>query len=78
MFASRRFPLGAKGRLYSACMRNVIIHGHETSLVKKDVIRLDKNDAWMVRTRLKLKSMRECLQERSLQWFGHLERMESA
>ena len=29
-----------------------------------------------LRTRLKLKSMRKCLQDRRLQWFGHLERLE--
>ena len=28
--------------------------------------------------RLKLKSMRNCLQDRRLQWFGHLERMEKS
>ena len=35
--------------------------------------RISTEEFW---TRLKLKSMRECLQDRRLQWFGHLERME--
>ena len=29
-----------------------------------------------LRTRLKLKGMRECLQDRRLRWLGHLDRME--
>ena len=29
-----------------------------------------------LRTKLKLKSMRKCLQDKGPQWFGHLERME--
>ena len=57
---------------------------------KEDVSRLKRNDARMVRwtnnirpesisadelrTRLKLKNVRECLLDRRLQWFGHLER----
>ena len=31
-----------------------------------------------LRTRLKLKSIRERLQDRRLQWFGYLERMEES
>ena len=31
-----------------------------------------------LRTRLKLKSRWECLQDRRLQWFGHLERMKES
>ena len=27
-------------------------------------------------SRIKLKSIRECLQDKRLKWFGHLERME--
>ena len=37
----------------------------------------DRISAEELRTRLKLKSMRECLQNRRLQWFGHLETIES-
>ena len=44
------------------------------------MIWLERNDARIfaeeLRTRLKLKSMRQCLEDRRLQWFGHLERME--
>ena len=59
-----------------------------------DVIRLDRNDnmvRWMcnvraedripaeeITTRLKLKGTRDCLQDRRLQQFGHLERMEAS
>ena len=59
------------------------------------MIRLDRNDARMVRwmckvrpenrisaeelrTRLKLKSMSKCLQDRRLQWLVHLEKMEDS
>lgn len=31
-----------------------------------------------LRTRLKLKTMRQCLQERRLQWFGFLKGMEES
>ena len=31
-----------------------------------------------LRTKLKLRSMGQCLQDRKLQWFGHLERMEES
>ena len=36
----------------------------------------DRISAEEFSTTLKLKRMRECFQERRLQWFGHLERME--
>ena len=36
----------------------------------------ERNSAEELRTRLRLKSVRECLQDRRLQWFGPLERME--
>ena len=38
----------------------------------------DKIFAENFRTRLRLKSMKECLQDRRLQWFGHLEGMEES
>ena len=87
LFASSGFPLGAKGRLYSARARSAMLYGSETWPVnEEDVIRLERNDATMIRwlcnvrpedriyaeeleTRLILKSMRECLQDRRLQWF---------
>ena len=31
-----------------------------------------------LRNRLKLKSMRECLQDKRRQWFGHLKRMKES
>ena len=36
----------------------------------------DKISSEELRNTLELNSMRECLQDRRLQWFGHLERME--
>ena len=36
----------------------------------------DRTSTEELKTRLKLKSVRELLQDRKLQWFGHLERME--
>ena len=50
LLASRYLALGAKGRLYSACVRSVMLYGNVTWPVKeKDVIRLQRNDARMVR-----------------------------
>ena len=36
----------------------------------------DKISVVEISSRLKLKSMRPCSQDRRLQWFGHLERIE--
>ena len=36
----------------------------------------DKSSAEQLRTRRKLNSTKQRLQDRGLQWFGHLERME--
>ena len=64
-------------------------------VIEEDAIRLEKNDAMMVRgiynispedkisaeelrASLKLFSMRERLQDKRLQWFGHVERMEKS
>ena len=41
-----------------------------------DVKSEDRISTEELRTRPKLKSMRECLQDRRLQWFGHLETLE--
>ena len=38
----------------------------------------DRISSEELKTRLKLKSTRECLHGRRLQWFGHLERMEES
>ena len=84
LLLSRDAALGAKGRLYSACMCIVMLYGSETCPDKEDLITLERNDAkmarWMCnvrpedricseefRTRLKLKSMREYVQDRRLQ-----------
>ena len=64
-------------------------------VIEEDAIRLETNDAMMVRwiyninpedkiyaeelrASLKLFSMRERLQDKRLQWFGHVERMEKS
>ena len=91
MLAGKGLPLEAKGRLYSACVRSVILYGSEAwPVIDENVIRLERNDAnmitWMcnvrhedrtsageLRSRLKLKKMREFSQDRG---FGHLERTE--
>ena len=50
LLAGRGFPLEAKGRLYSACVQSVMLYGSETWPVKEEnVIRLERNDVWMVR-----------------------------
>ena len=41
-----------------------------------NVTSTDKSSAEQLRTRRKLNSTKQCLQDRGLQWFGHLERME--
>ena len=96
LLASRSFPIGEKCRLYSAGVCGGTLYGSETWPVKeKDVIRLERNDAWMVRwmcnirpedsisaeefkTRLKMNSIRECLQFRRQQWFSYLEIIEES
>ena len=50
VLASRGLPLGEKGRLYSACVRSILLYGSETRSIKEeDVIRLERNDVRMVR-----------------------------
>ena len=50
LLASRGFPLEAKGRLYSAYVQSVMLYGSETWPVKEEnVIKLERNDVWMVR-----------------------------
>ena len=83
--ASRGLPLGAKGRLCSAIVHSVMLYGSDTLLVNKEgLIRQEQNYARTVRgmsnvrTKLNLKSMRECLKDRKLQWSGHLKRKEES
>ena len=42
LLVTRGFPLGAKGRLYSVCVRSVVTWKWD---LKEDVIRLEINDA---------------------------------
>lgn len=49
MLASRDLHLSAKGRLYFACVHSVVQYGSETWPVKDDVIKLERNDARIVR-----------------------------
>ena len=50
LLANRGLPLGAKGRFCSPCVRGVMLYGREIWLAKEeDVIRLESNDARMVR-----------------------------
>ena len=75
--------LGAKSRLHSACVCSLILYGGETWPVQEqDVIRLERNDARILRqmynvkpgemisgelrTRLKLKNIVKCLHDRRL------------
>ena len=79
MLASGILSLGAKRGIYSTYAPSIKLYGSVAGPVKKDVIKLDKNDAkvvgWMCNVRpeyrnsieelnnkLKLNSMRECLQ----------------
>ena len=91
LLASRGLHLGLKGRLRSACACSIMLYECQTWPVKgEDVIRLESNDARIVRwiynvkpeyrisaeelrSRPKLRSMRECLQDKRLPWFVHLE-----
>ena len=50
LLTSRGLPLGAKSRLYSVCVRSVMLYGSETWPVQEeDVITLERGDASMVR-----------------------------
>ena len=82
--ADRGLPLGAKGRIYSACGCSIFYESQVWPVKEEDMVKLERNAAKMVRwiinvgsenriseeelrTRLKLKSIKECLQDRSLQ-----------
>ena len=57
LLASKGLSLAAKGRLYQACVRSVMLYASETwPLKEEDLTRLERNDAsmirWMCRTRL--------------------------
>ena len=79
MLTSRILSLGAKSGIYSTCAPSIKLYGSVAGPVKKDVIKLEKNDAkvvgWVCNVRpeyrnsieelnnkLKLNSMKECLQ----------------
>ena len=50
LITSTGLPLGAKSRLYTACVRSVMLYGSETWSVKEDdVILLERNDARMAK-----------------------------
>ena len=50
LLASRGLPLGAEGRLHSAGVHSLMLYGSKTWPVKKeDMVKLERNDAWMVR-----------------------------
>ena len=79
----------AKCRFYSACVSSVTLYGIKTWLVKEENIDYQRMiQGWFngcatlglrpegLRTRTRLKSTRECLRNRRLQWFGHLKTME--
>ena len=67
----RILPLKAKGRLYSPCVRSIMIYGSETWPVKEgDAVRLDRNHAKMVRwyeDRISAEELRARLKLKSLQ-----------
>lgn len=46
---SRGLPIGAKGRLYSSSVHSVMLYGSEIGPVKKDAIKLKRNDPRMVK-----------------------------
>ena len=57
LLAGRDLHLIAKGRLYFACVHSVILYGNETWPLKEEgVIRLERNDARIVRCICKILS----------------------
>ena len=92
LLVGRGLPLGANGRLYSARVRSVMLYKSETVNEEDMIILKWNNarmarwicsvrseyriSAEELRTKLKFNSMNECLQDKRLQWFGHLERLE--
>ena len=65
---SRGLPIGAKGRLYSSSVHSVMLYGSEIGPVKKDAIRLKRNDPrmvkWMCKVRLEDRIFAEELRTR--------------
>ena len=71
--------------MYITCETWLVKEEYPTTLERNDarMVRCmgnvepeDKTSAEKFRTRLKLNRMRKCLQDRRLQWFGHLARIE--
>ena len=63
----------------STCVPSLTFYGIETGLVKEEHVMPDyRIAAEELRTRLKLKNLKKCLQDGRLQWFGHLKRMEDS
>ena len=56
LLAGRDSHLSAKGSLYFACVHSVIRYGNETWPLKEGVIRLERNDARIVRCICKILS----------------------
>lgn len=82
---SRNLLLGAKGRLYSTFLSSVVLYGGESMTIKEEnIIRLERNYLRLVKWMcgngpmdiVSPESMRECLQDKRIQWIGHPERME--
>ena len=55
LLTSRILSLGVKSGIYAACAPSIMLHGSAAGPVKKDVIKLDKNNAeivgWMCNVR---------------------------
>ena len=63
--------------VHHAGVRSIMLHGNEICPVRvKDMCCLERNDVRMVQwmRRLNLESIRTCMQNRRLRWFGHIER----
>lgn len=49
MLTNRSLSSGARGKLYSAYMPSVVLYWSQMSVQEDDIIKLEKNDAIMVR-----------------------------
>ena len=87
LLTNRHLPHLTRGRVYSTCMRSVMLHAAETWAMNVDILnRLRRNDRAMIHWICNVKAKDEVSSELGIQdidvvlytsrmrWFGHVER----
>ena len=77
LLTNRYLPLLTRGKVYSSCVRSVMLHAAETWAMKVDTLnRLRRNDRAMIRwiCNVRAKDLDVVLRTSRMRWFGHVER----